>query len=86
MFIVCLSEYVENQHLAETAYLNVISFVNLRYIMDILSLIGRDSEIFNEDINDFSTDNRVFIEPKSKNLPFDFFANKILNMRFSDAW
>jgi len=51
VFIVCLSEYVENQHLAETAYLNVISFVNLRYIMDILSLIGRDSEIFNEDIN-----------------------------------
>lgn len=32
--------------------------------------------VFNEDINDFSTDNRVFIEPKSKNLPFDFFANK----------
>jgi glycosyltransferase involved in cell wall biosynthesis len=31
---------------------------------------------FNEDINDFSTDNRVSIEPNSKNLPFEFFANE----------
>ena len=31
---------------------------------------------FKEDINDFYTDNRVSIEPNSKNLPFEFFANE----------
>lgn len=31
---------------------------------------------FNEDIKVFYTDNRVSIEPNSKNLPFEFFANE----------